>query len=91
MAHPPTAPADDDSAAVAEADAPPASAGDAQEAQRWSRRAVDLMHLPDGPEIAPRDDLFRELYTELAWIHAHDAHAVTLAGVAAWTRRTATS
>ena len=33
------------------------------------------MHLPDGPEIAPRDALFRELYTELAWIHAHDAHA----------------
>jgi len=43
--------------------------------QRWSRRAADLMHLADGPEIAPRDDLFRELYTELAWIHAHDAHA----------------
>jgi salicylate hydroxylase len=43
--------------------------------QRWSRRTADLMHLPDGPEIAPRDDLFRELYTELAWIHAHDAHA----------------
>ena len=43
--------------------------------QRWSRRVADLMHLPDGPEIAPRDDLFRELYTELAWIHAHDAHA----------------
>jgi salicylate hydroxylase len=43
--------------------------------QRWSRRTADLMHLPDGPEIAPRDDLFRALYTELAWIHAHDAHA----------------
>jgi salicylate hydroxylase len=43
--------------------------------QRWSRRTADLMHLPDGPEIALRDDLFRELYTELAWIHAHDAHA----------------
>jgi salicylate hydroxylase len=43
--------------------------------QRWSRRTADLMHLPDGPEVAPRDDLFRELYTELAWIHAHDAHA----------------
>ena len=43
--------------------------------QRWSRRAADLMHLPDGPEIAPRDALFRELYSELAWIHAHDAHA----------------
>jgi hypothetical protein len=33
------------------------------------------MHLPDGPEIAARDALFRELYTELAWIHAYDAHA----------------
>ena len=42
--------------------------------QRWSRRAADLMHLPDGPEIAPRDALFRELYSELAWIHAYDAH-----------------
>ena len=42
--------------------------------QRWSRRAVDLMHLPDGPEIAPRDALFRELDSELAWIHAYDAH-----------------
>ena len=43
--------------------------------QRWSRRAADLMHLPDGPEIAPRDGLFGELYSELAWIHAFDAHA----------------
>ena len=43
--------------------------------QRWSRRVADLMHLPDGPEIAPRDRLFGELYTELAWIHAFDAHA----------------
>jgi hypothetical protein len=33
------------------------------------------MHLPDGPEIAPRDALFAELYTELAWIHSYDAHA----------------
>ena len=41
--------------------------------QRWSRRAVDLMHLPDGPQIAPRDALFRELDSELAWIHAYDA------------------
>jgi salicylate hydroxylase len=43
--------------------------------QRWSRRTANLMHLSDGPEITPRDDLFRGLYTELAWIHAHDAHA----------------
>ena len=43
--------------------------------QRWSRRAADLMHLPDGPDIAARDAAFRELYSELAWIHAHDAHA----------------
>ena len=33
------------------------------------------MHLPDGPEIAPRDALFADLYSELAWIHAYDAHA----------------
>ena len=43
--------------------------------QRWSRRAADLMHLPDGPEIAPRDALFEDLYAELAWIHSHDVHA----------------
>ena len=43
--------------------------------QRWSRRAADLMHLPDGPEIAPRDAVFAELYSELAWIHSYDAHA----------------
>jgi salicylate hydroxylase len=43
--------------------------------QRWSRRAVDLMHLPDGPEIGPRDALFADLYSELAWIHSYDAHA----------------
>jgi salicylate hydroxylase len=43
--------------------------------QRWSRRVADLMHLPDGPEIAPRDALFAELYSELAWIHSYDAHA----------------
>jgi salicylate hydroxylase len=44
--------------------------------QRWSRRAADLMHLPDGAEIAPRDALFKELDSELAWIHAYDAHQV---------------
>ncbi len=43
--------------------------------QRWSRRAADLMHLPDGPEIAPRDALFQDLYSELSWIHSHDVHA----------------
>jgi salicylate hydroxylase len=43
--------------------------------QRWSRRAADLMHLPDGPEIARRDRLFGELYSELDWIHSYDAHA----------------
>ena len=42
--------------------------------QRWSRRAADLMHHPDA-EIAPRDALFADLYTELAWIHSYDAHA----------------
>jgi salicylate hydroxylase len=43
--------------------------------QRWSRRAADLMHLPDGPDTAARDRLFGQLYSELAWIHAFDAHA----------------
>ena len=42
-------------------------------AVQWlSRRTADLMHLPDGPEIAPRDALFAGLYSELAWIHSHD-------------------
>jgi salicylate hydroxylase len=43
--------------------------------QRWSRRAADLMHLPDGPELGPRDALFGELDSELAWIHSYDARA----------------
>ena len=43
--------------------------------QRWSRRAADLMHLPDGPEIPSRDALFADLYSELHWIHSYDAHA----------------
>jgi salicylate hydroxylase len=43
--------------------------------QRLSRRTADLLHLPDGPEIAPRQALFADLYSELAWIHGHDAHA----------------
>jgi salicylate hydroxylase len=43
--------------------------------QRWSRRAADLMHLPDGPEIEPRDAVFKDLYSELHWIHSYDAHA----------------
>jgi salicylate hydroxylase len=52
--------------------------------QGWSRRAADLMHLPDGPEIAPRDAVFADLYSELAWIHSYDAHAAhePAAGVA---------
>ncbi len=45
-------------------------------AVQWlSRRTADLMHLPDGPEIARRDAAFADLYTDLAWIHSHDAHA----------------
>ncbi len=43
--------------------------------QRWSRRTADLMHLPDGPDVPPRDARFRALYAELAWIHVHDAQA----------------
>jgi len=46
-------------------------------AVQWlSRRTADLMHLPDGPEIARRDSLFGDLYSDLAWIHSYDAHAV---------------
>ena len=58
--------------------APTRSAGASgrRRVQRWSRRTADLMHLPDGPEIAPRDAVFGELYSELAWIHAYDAHEV---------------
>lgn len=41
--------------------------------QRLSRRTADLLHLPDGPQIADRDALFTDLYRELAWVHAHDA------------------
>ena len=48
-------------------------------AVQWaSRRNADLMHLPDGPEIAPRDAQFRGLYSALSWIHAHDAQAPAL-------------
>jgi salicylate hydroxylase len=43
--------------------------------QRWSRRAADLLHLADGPEIAERDAAFGDLYSELHWIHSYDAHA----------------
>lgn len=46
-------------------------------AVQWlSRRTADLMHLPDGPDIGPRDAAFTNLYSSLAWIHAYDAHAV---------------
>jgi salicylate hydroxylase len=45
-------------------------------AVQWaSRRTADLMHAPDGPEIARRDAEFVDLYSTLAWIHSHDAHA----------------
>jgi salicylate hydroxylase len=45
-------------------------------AVQWlSRRTADLMHLPDGPDIGRRDASFADLYTDLAWIHSHDAHA----------------
>ena len=45
-------------------------------AVQWlSRRTADLMHLPDGPDVAHRDALFGDLYSRLAWIHSHDAHA----------------
>jgi salicylate hydroxylase len=45
-------------------------------AVQWlSRRTADLMHLADGPEIAHRNTKFASLYSDLAWIHSHDAHA----------------
>jgi salicylate hydroxylase len=45
-------------------------------AVQWlSRRTADLMHLPDGPEIARRDAAFTDVYSSLAWIHSYDAHA----------------
>ena len=45
-------------------------------AVQWlSRRTADLMHVPDGPVIARRDASFTDLYSNLAWIHSHDAHA----------------
>jgi salicylate hydroxylase len=41
---------------------------------QWlARRTADLLHLPDGPDIAARDALFAELDTGLAWIHSYDA------------------
>jgi salicylate hydroxylase len=43
--------------------------------QRLSRRTADLLHLPDGPDQEARDALFADLYSELSWIHSHDAHA----------------
>jgi len=43
--------------------------------QKLSRRTADLLHLPDGPQIAERDALFGKLYSELDWIHSYDAHA----------------
>lgn len=43
--------------------------------QRLSRRTADLLHLPDGPELEARDAVFADLYSDLAWIHSHDAHA----------------
>jgi salicylate hydroxylase len=45
-------------------------------AVQWlSRRTADLMHLPDGAQMTRRDASFADLYSGLAWIHAHDAHA----------------
>jgi len=54
--------------------------------QWWSRRTADLMHLPDGPEIAARDALFADLYSQLTWIHSHDAHASTVSSAPRSTR-----
>ena len=47
--------------------------------QRLSRRTADLMHLPDGSEQRARDELFGDLYSDLAWIHSYDAHGESAA------------
>jgi salicylate hydroxylase len=50
-------------------------------AVQWlSRRTADLMHLPDGPERVARDGRLADLYSGLAWIHAHDAQVHLTAG-----------
>jgi salicylate hydroxylase len=48
--------------------------------QRLSRLTADLLHVPDGPDIPGRDAAFANLYKDLAWIHAHDAHATSGSG-----------
>ena len=53
-------------------------------AVQWlSRRTADLMHLPDGPQSADRDEQLADLYSELAWIHSYDAHAARAPAVGA--------
>lgn len=47
----------------------------AQAVQKVSWVSNRLFHLPAGPEIALRDETFRNLKTHLRWIHEYDAQA----------------
>jgi salicylate hydroxylase len=50
--------------------------------QALSRWTADMLHLPDGPEAAQRDDRFKDPYEQLAWIHGHDVRHPTITAVA---------
>lgn len=41
-------------------------------AQKYSRRAADCLHVPDGAEAEKRDAGLSTLAEDLAWIHAYD-------------------
>jgi salicylate hydroxylase len=49
--------------------------------QALSRWTADMLHLPDGPQIAQRDTRFNDPYANLAWIHGHDARDAAVAFV----------
>ena len=50
--------------------------------QALSRWTADMLHLPDGPEIAKRDARFADPYANLAWIHGHDVRRAAEAAMA---------
>jgi salicylate hydroxylase len=49
--------------------------------QALSRWTADMLHLPDGPDIATRDKRFEHPYPNLAWIHSHDERRPAVAVV----------
>ncbi len=49
--------------------------------QALSRWTADMLHLPEGPEIAQRDTNFKDPYANLAWIHGHDVRRTAVAVV----------